>query len=98
MCDKAFRRDMKQKCFKTFPVRRRFFASVFNALKNVAKIGGKIVEWIGKDGALEKCKHGAEIYYDAVEGFGHAFYAKEPPTWCAEECAKRAGDPYMKIK
>ena len=84
-----------KKCEETYANRKRFFSSVLDAVKNAIKIGEQIVQWPSIEGELAKCKHGANIYYDAVASYGQMFYRKDSPQWCTEACAISAGDPNM---
>lgn len=91
ICDRAFKRDMVQKCIETYDNRKRFLGAIANAIK----IGTKIAEWSFVGGDLSKCKHGADIYYDAVNSYGHMYYVRNSPDWCVKECARNMGDPKM---
>ena len=64
-------------------------------MKNTIHIGHKIFQWPWIKGDLAKCKHGADIYYKAVDSFGHIFYEHDTPDWCNEACAREAGDPNL---
>ena len=77
-CDQAFKRDMYKLCEKSTR-KRWFFTSVVASLINKVK----------------RCKtYGANVYYRAVATFGHLYWAKNPPSWCSQACAKNHGDPY----
>ena len=90
---------MKKKCDEKYNNRKRFFSKMFKSLektvKNTLNIAGKLTVWPFIKGDLAKCKHGADVYYKAVESFGHNYYVKKAPEWCNKECARRAGDPKM---
>ena len=95
LCDVAFKRDLYKKCEEKYANRKRFFSKLWNAVKNIGHIGYKIIKWPWIKGQLAKCKHGADIYYKAVDSFGHTAYVHNSPAWCNEACARRKGDPYL---
>ena len=84
-----------KKCEEKYANRKRSFSKLLQAIKNAIRIGKQIAVWPSIQGNLAKCKHGANIYYDAVASFGQTFFTKKSPRWCAEACAIKAGDPNM---
>ena len=82
-CDQAFKRDMYKLCEKK--AGKRWFMPSVDLIVSLAN-------------KVKRCKkYGADLYYGAVVTAGHLFWAKNPPSWCNEVCAKNLGDPSNRL-
>ena len=78
-CDQAFKRDMYKLCEKK--ARKRWFMPSVDLVVSLAD-------------KVKRCKKfGADVYYTAVDKFGHLYWEKNPPSWCNPDCARNLGDP-----
>merc|ERR1711962_482100 len=92
-CDASFLEDMKAICYLRHSSKRY---SWWRRFKIFLSLGYDVVRWWTIPGdSLEHCLHGARIFYQAVDGFGHSHYGNEHPSnrYCNHSCALQMGDP-----
>lgn len=55
-----------------------------------------VIKWRAIIDPVNKCEHGADIYYNAVKTFGVFAYRTTKKQNCKETCAKTMGNPHTK--
>ena len=90
-CDVAFKRDMLNICNARKTLAKR---DLWGTIQKGWEVVKAMTKWVSVQDRHKHCSHGAEVYYTAVDHFGHLYYETTSPSWCREHaCVRPKGNP-----